>query len=210
MRRRLSLALLGLACGLAGGPAAAASGETLCGRMWIPEELELVCRPMAGGEGSSAVDVVPPGVSSPLLSRMTVRELERQGEDALAWEDPAAWLSRQMTVDTSQFAQTIRGYLDDPDSPLGGEVARDAAGSLLDGLDMLGRLALAGCDDPRENEPAGYWEMACDFTAGGLGVFTHLRLQANGTERLAVSMRTMNERRMRHFEAIAGTLGPER
>ncbi|MDF1586621.1 hypothetical protein [Marinimicrococcus flavescens] len=206
MRRSLSLAAFLLAAGLAGEAAAAG----LCERLWIPEELELDCRPMAGGAGGEAVDVVPPGVSAPLLSRMTVRELERKGEDALAWEDPSAWLTRQMTVDTSQFAGSIRSYLDDPDSPIGGEPSRGAVTSLLDGLSTLGRLALAGCEDPAQRAARGYWEMECSFTAGGLGVFTELRLQAEGERRYAVSMRTMNEKRLRHFQAIAGSLAAQR
>lgn len=205
MRRGLILPAFALA--LAGGLAGGAGAEpALCELLWIPQDLGLECRAMAGDAAGGAIDVVPPGVSAPLLSRMTVRPLERSGEDALAWEDPAAWLRRQMTVDTSQFAGSIRSYLDDPDSPFGNEASRGAVESLLMGLDTLGRLALAGCEEPAEHPSRDYWDMECSFTAAGLGVFTELRLQARGAERYAVSMRTMNERRLRHFQAIAASL----
>ena len=119
MRHRLRIASFGLllALGLAAGEAA----QELCAELTIPPQLDLFCSP-APGSAPGAVEIAPSGGAFSALSRMTVRPLDRE-DDALAWSDPAVWLRRQMTLDTSSFAGAVSGLADDPDSPFAGERA---------------------------------------------------------------------------------------
>jgi hypothetical protein len=50
--------------------------------------------------------------------------------------------------------------------------------------------------------------MRCSFTPGGVGMLVHLRLVVQGERRWAITMRSANEQRLRHFEAIANSFGP--
>lgn len=204
-RRRLKLlpALLLPALLPAAAPALAAD---LCERLTIPPALNLACAE-APNVAQGAVVVEPVGGAFAALSRLTVRPLERSGEDALAWEDPAAWLKRQMTLDTSRYADVLGGVARDPDSPFAGPEASQALEGLKGALSSLGRLALGACDEPGETA-SGRWAMRCSFTPAGLGVLVHLRLVAEGERRWAITMRAANEQRLRHFEAIANSFAP--
>lgn len=178
----------------------------LCAALSIPAELGLVCEP-AEGEVAGVV-VRPQGSGFAALSRLTLRRLDRDSTaDALAWSDPAAWLERQMTLDTAGFATALRRLVEDPDSPLAGETMRAAVETLLGAIDRLGKLALAGCESPQLRRD-GRHVMSCRFTAGGFGVLLELQLVRNGDERWALALRTMNEQRLRHFQALAGAFRP--
>jgi hypothetical protein len=50
--------------------------------------------------------------------------------------------------------------------------------------------------------------MECRYTAGGFGVYLDERLEIEGGRRYLVTMRTMNEQRLRHFQAIANSFKP--
>jgi hypothetical protein len=204
--RRLSTALAGflLAAGIA-GPALA---QDLCAELTLPPALDLSCTPVPE-LAQGAVAVAPVGGTFAALSRMTVRPLVREGEDALAWRDPAAWLRRQMTMDTAGYADLLSGLAGSPDSPFAGESARGALDSLKSALGSMGRLPLTACDEPSATIPDRQWDMRCSFTAGGLGLLMHLRLVAAGEERWALTMRAANEQRLRHFEAIANSFAPD-
>lgn len=203
--RRLSAAFAGLL--LAAGAAYPALAQELCAELTLPPALDLSCTP-APELAQGAVAVAPVGGTFAALSRMTVRPLVREGEDALAWRDPAAWLRRQMTVDTAGYADLLSGLAGSPDSPFAGESARGALDSLKSALGGMGRLPLAACDEPGAVAP-DRWDMRCSFTAGGLGLLMHLRLVAAGEERWALTMRAANEQRLRHFEAIANSFAPD-
>lgn len=200
-------ALLGLLL-LAATPGAAGPADpaALCAALAIPEELGLVCEPVPGGP--PAVTVRPSGGGFSALSRLSVRRLDPESTaDALAWSDPGAWLERQMTLDTAGFAAALRRLADDPDSPLAGEGTRTAVETLLGAVDRLGRLALAACESPALRRD-GRHVMSCRFTAGGFGLLLDLQLLRSGEERWAIALRTMNEQRLRHFQALAGAFAP--
>lgn len=202
MRRALALLL---AAGAAGAPAAAAAAQDLCGALTVPPALGLACAPAAEA-GPGAVAVAPSEGSFAALSRLSLRPLDR-ARDPLAWSDPAGWLQRQMTVDTSSYAGLLGGAAQDPDSPFAGPEAKRALDSFASVLAGLGRLPLNACDTPLETE-AGRYGMSCRFTAGGLGMLLDLRLVADGERRWAMTARAANEQRLRHFEAIANSFRP--
>lgn len=185
---------------------ATAAELIVCMALTVPDQLGLGCRPAPELAPGAAV-VAPVEGSFSALSRMVVRPLDRAGEDALAWSDPEAWLRKQMTIDTSSYADLLSGLAASPDSPFAGPGAQAALETFKTALSSVGRLALTACDDPAATAP-GRWGMRCTFTAGGIGMFMHLRLVAAGEERWAVTMRAANEQRLRHFEAIANSFEP--
>lgn len=189
----------------AAGPAGAAEAAR-CEALDVPSQLGLGCAP-APEVAAGAITVAPAEGSFSALSRMTVRPLDRNGEDALAWSDPAAWLRQQMTIDTGSFADLLSGLADSPDSPFAGPDAQTALEGFKSALSSVGRLALHACDDPGLTKP-GQWDMGCRFTAAGVGMFMHLRLVAAGEARYALAMRAANEQRLRHFEAVANSFRP--
>ncbi len=196
-RRGLTAALLLMA---AASPATAAD---LCQRLAIPTELGLACTSIEGDP--LGVAVAPAGGGFAALSRMTIRQLE-QKNDPLAWTDPDEWLRQQVVVDTTGLADSIERYADDPDAPWGGATAMLLAESVRQALASVGRAALQVCSTPVETPTAK--SMGCRFGVGSLGLLLDLRLVNIGNERYAVSARSMNERRQRHFEAIANSLRP--
>lgn len=199
---RLALGLLLLQAAAAG--AEAQESTALCAALAIPEELALACEALPGGQNGILVRPREGGFAA--LSRMRLRKLD-PAADALAWSDPAAWLERQMTLDTAGFAAALRKLVDDPDSPLAGEGARAAIDTLLGAIDRLGRLALQACESPQLRRD-GRHVMSCRFAAGGFGLFLDLQLLRRGEERWAVQLRTMNEQRLRHFQALANAFAP--
>lgn len=176
----------------------------LCAALAIPEELALACETLPGGQNGVLVRPREGGFAA--LSRMTLRKLD-PAADTLAWSDPAAWLERQMTLDTAGFAAALRKLVDDPDSPLAGEGTRAAVDTLLGAIDRLGRLALQACESPQLRRD-GRHVMSCRFAAGGFGLLLDLQLLRRGEERWAVQLRTMNEQRLRHFQALAHAFSP--
>lgn len=202
--RGLTLAAVLLAGSLHGLPAEAAD---LCATLTIPPGLDLGCTPEPT-LAPDAVAVTPADGTFSVLSRMTLRPLQRIGEDELAWTDPAAWLRRQMTVDTSSYADLLSGLAESPDSPFAGENAQGALAGLKSALASVGRIGLAACDEPAATEP-DQWDMVCRFTAAGIGILMHQRLVSAGDERWAITMRAANEQRLRHFEAVANSFAAD-
>jgi hypothetical protein len=201
MSRRLTLALAlcsGLA--LAAGPAQA---QDLCGRFTVPDGLDLGCTErMEPGDGFRAV-LAPEGGTFSALSRMSVRELDPVA-DRLAWEDPAAWLERQMIVDLDGVADAVRDFGEDPDSPFGGEMARSAIAMLVSGLEGLSRLPLAACGDGPSSG-----ELTCRFGVEPIALVMRIMLAGDDEARYAFNIRTFNEQRLRHFTAIANSFDDE-
>lgn len=196
-RRGLTAALLLLAA------AAPATAADLCPRLTIPAELGLACAPIPGDPAAVAIE--PAGGGFAALSRMTVRQLG-QKDDPLAWTDPDEWLRQQVVIDTGGLADSIERYADDPDAPWGGATAMLLAESVRQALESVGRAALQVCGPPAVTPTAR--SMSCRFGVGSIGMLLDLRLVSIGNERWAVSARSMNERRQRHFEAIANSLTP--
>jgi hypothetical protein len=197
-----------IACALAAlavSATTADAAEGLCARLTVPDELGLVCIPGEAGSGDQIVTVQPTGGTFAALSRLTVRKLDR-GSDPLAWSEPDEWLRRQVVVDTSSIADGIDRLADDPDSPWGGATAMLLAENVRDALARMGRAALQACAEPRSQ--GAYREMACRFGAAPLALLLTMRLETRGDERWALSLRSANEQRQRHFEAIANSFSP--
>jgi hypothetical protein len=180
-----------------------ALGQEFCGRLTIPPELGLTCTP-AGDSTAEEVAIAPVAGTFALLSRMTLRRLDRSGADATAWSDPGGWLQSQMRVDVSALEGAVNTMGQDPDSPFAGGQATAALDGLKRALAQLTKLALTACDQPEPNG-SGEWHMRCNYTADGLGVLVALRLLAVGDTRWGITMRAANEQRLRHFEAIANS-----
>jgi hypothetical protein len=185
---------------------AAAVEPLACTALTVPDQLGLGCRE-APELAPGAVVVAPVESSFSALSRMLVRPLDRAGEDELAWSDPEAWLRKQMTIDTSSYADLMAGLAENPDSPFAGPSAQAALDTFKTALSSVARVALTACDDPALTSP-GRWGMSCAFTAGGIGMFMQLRVVAEGEQRWAMTMRAANEQRLRHFEAIGNSFEP--
>jgi hypothetical protein len=199
---RLTAAALVLGLATAAAPAGAAD---LCATLTIPPELGLTCAPVADRPGEVAVE--PASGQFAGLSRLTLRELRKDGPDALAWTDPRAWLRQQLTVNTGDVAGALRGLAESPDSPLAGPGAAGAVGAISSFLDRLARVALLGCEDAEEKAP-GRIELRCRYEVAGLAVQLTERVAIAGDRRWALVMRTMNEQRLRHLEAIANSFQP--
>ena len=200
--RRLTAALIVL---MAVPGAARAEAPALCAALSIPDQLGLTCR-AATDTAEGGVVIQPESGSFSSLSRMTVRPLDPV-TDALAWSDPEAWLRHQLVVDTSGVAGALDEMTDDPDSPFGSSMLKDAVGALVKGLGSLAKAPLAACEEPA-TRTRGRYDMSCVFGADGLGLDLLLRLQAAGDKRYGLSMRTMNEQRLLHFRAIADGFAP--
>jgi hypothetical protein len=184
-------------------PAGAAEG--LCARLQIPLELGLACTPGEAGSADQIVTVEPTGGTFAALTRLTVRRLD-QASDPLAWTDPDEWLRRQVAVDTGSLADGIEKFANDPDSPWAGATAMMLADNVRDALSRMGRAALQACSQP--SQKGDLREMSCRFGAPPLSLLLDMRLHAKGDQRWALSLRTMNEQRQRHLEAIANSFTP--
>lgn len=123
--------------------------------------------------------------------------------------NPTQWLRDRMrlVIDGDKWLQEI---FDDPDSPFGGDNLTEMRTLLERSLDELSKLAewpLKYCDPVMQGDnPAGkYHQLVCRYSFGTVTQHLVLRLQqANGLW-YQTAIRTMNERRLRHFIAIANS-----
>jgi len=214
--RRLSLPLAALALSLAAVSAmaqeaadpdadgSAGSAGDLCDRLFVPEGYGLTCERQVGEDAVSERAVVKPlDGDFADFSRLSLRPLDREA-DALAWEEPERWLEEQMVVDMSGIVDRLQGMAEDPDNPLGGTPFTTALEAIAQSLDSLSRLALTGCGEPEALDEERR-RLACSWSLGPVEVLMRLRLVEEGGERYALSLWTMNEQRLRHFEAIANS-----
>lgn len=199
VRRRL-ICMMAAALGLgASGPGAAAVDG--CGPLTVPEELGLVCR--IEGTGPDEILVVEPeGGTFQALSRLTLRELDPVA-DRLAWNEPEAWLEQQMVVDVGALSAALDEVGGDPDSPFGSEMIKSGIAMLVDGLEELSRLPLSACSGVASDE-----ELDCRFGIEPFLLFMRISLVAQDEARFAFNIRTFNEQRLRHFNAIANSFDP--
>lgn len=199
MRGRLiNLAAAALTLGVSGPGTAAVDG---CAPLTVPEELGLVCRTERTGPGEILV-VEPDGGTFQALSRLTLRELDPVA-DRLAWSEPEAWLERQMVVDVDALSAALDEVGGDPDSPFGSEMIRNGITLLVDGLEELSRLPLSACSGAATDE-----ELDCRFGIDPFLLFMRISLVAQDEARFAFNIRTFNEQRLRHFNAIANSFDP--
>ncbi len=186
---------------LTAGPAAAAGFD-------VPEGFVSERVPEMDGEaGWRDVLVVHPvdGLFAELSSVRLV-ELAEHVDDA------DAWLKSRLSGDFGDFGdpEGAEGLFASPDSPFADpafDALRDALPKLLAGLRSLAELPLNFCDDPTTgyNASGAFRELHCVFAVGPVRQFLVLRLQEAGGRWFHTEIRTMNERRLRHFTAIANS-----
>lgn len=198
----LAFALL-VAAGLV-APAADAQSDP-CASLFVPPESGLVCESSAEDDRVRA-SVTPTDGPFAEFSRMTLRELDPE-RDALAWRRPERWLRAQMEVDLGDYVAMLQRFARDPDNPFGGESARSVLEGLAAALDKLGRLALAGCRDPRRLR-SGQQVLRCRFGREPLALHVQVRLVAADERRWAINIRSLSARRLRHLEAVANSFRP--
>jgi hypothetical protein len=194
--RRNLLALVGL---IALDAPAVAAPVDLCERLFVPEGYALTC----SVEGSSATGwnlLVQPteGAFAP-LSELSIRPA------AEPIEDPAGWLKEQLTMDMSQFDAALDELLHSPDSPIADTPIVGQLESWRGVLHAAAGWPLAGCAEPERLAAADSWRMACEWKVGPLRQEMELRLVERDGERYAMTIRAMNEHRMRHLVAIANS-----
>ena len=194
--RSMFLALATLA--LLGGRAAA-SEDTLCERLFVPEGYALDCSVQtAVAEDDWLLKVHPVEGAFAPLSELSIRPVREPVAD------PNAWLREQLTLDMSSFDATLEELLHGADSPL---ADTPIVGQLESWRSLLRQAAgwpLAGCDEP-ELADDDSWHMECAWELGPFRQYMALRLIEADGERYAVRIRAMNEQRMRHLVAIANS-----
>jgi hypothetical protein len=176
----------------------------LCASLLVPEATGLVCH--ASDEEGVRTVVAPTDGRFADLNRLTLRELDRQ-RDALAWERPDRWLQSQMEIDVSAWVDRLKRLAREPDSPIAGKEVQRTIEMLALGLDRLGRLPLVGCRKPRL-VASGQRVLRCRFGAEPFALNLQVRLIAAGDRRFAANIRSVGERRLRHFEAVANSFRP--
>jgi len=196
MRTALALAatLLALPSALQAAP---------CDALPVPAELGLACT----ADVTGWAEVTPSEGLWSALSRLEVRELDRV-EEPLAWSEPASWLRRQVTYDLTGLVERLVTRVNDPDSPFGNSAIDTTLAGIADTITGWAKVAEAGCvDDPGRAERTG---LTCRWEAGPLALGMILRVVADGERRFAIRAYAMNERRLRHFTAIANGFRPDR
>ena len=180
----------------AGTTAAAAD---LCDALFVPEPYDLVCTPAPGTPGEPERVIVRSTTSryGP-LNELALREV------AETVDDPGEWLRRQLILDLSDAETALRDHVDDPDSPFADTGLDDFIESILATARQVAQLPLEGCDEPAEIRD-GVWEMRCLWDAGLFRQHLAMRLVDRRGEKYAITMRSVNERRLRHFLAIANS-----
>jgi hypothetical protein len=200
MAMRLGV-VIGTAClawTVAAGPAKAAGD--LCARLFVPEGYDLGCalEPEQSGRGPAVV-VRPTDSTFGPLSELRLRRVEEPVAD------PAAWLRQQLTLDLSPVDSALQELSRDPDSPITGTPLAEQLSEWRELLGSAATLPLAGCGEPARRAGVDAWEMACDWELGPLRQYMTFRLVERAGERYAITIRTMNEQRLRHLVAIANS-----
>jgi hypothetical protein len=197
----------GLIAGLLAAAAVPAVAEDLCATLRIPAGLDLDCMADASaGPGAVAIGPTGDALFAP-LSRMTLRELDAAGADAEAFNAPERWLRARTRLDLAGVGRDLESGLLGPDSPFAGEAGRSAISGLVGLLESLDRLVDSACEAPRERR-AGRWEVECRYALGGVTLLRELRLVRAGERVYAIELRSMNEQRLRHFQALANSFEP--
>jgi hypothetical protein len=184
-----------------GATLAAAPGEDLCARLFVPEGYALGCTLEGDPSGSGEAAVIRPADSAfAALSALSLRRVEEPVED------PAAWLREQLTVDLSPVDSALKELTRGPDSPVTNTPLAEQLQAWRELLGSAATLPLAGCGEPRLLAGGvDTWEMACEWELGPLRQYMRLRLVERADERHAIRIRTMNEQRLRHLVAIANS-----
>lgn len=188
---------------------AQASAATLCERLYVPDDIGLECVvdvPEAGGNDGK-ITVKPDGGPFVDLSRMSVRQLDRT-DDGKAWLDPEEWLESQLTLDFTNVVGALEDLADDPDNPLAGSGFSTVVTSFRQLLTGFGNLPLTGCE-PVHRRSSQTRALNCLWGIEPITLQLEVRLIGSGEARYASNLWSMNEKRMRHFQAIANSFTAE-
>ena len=192
-------ALLTLLLGVAlARPAASATAQDVCARLFIPQGYGLACTRAEAADGSWTVTVQPTEGPFAGLSQLTLEPVEAPVDQ------PAAWLRERVRFDLSGVADNLRDYLASPDNPFAGSSLEPLLQQWLDGVEFIADLPLKNCDEPHEIA-AGSWEIACEWRLLDLEKFLTARLIERDGQTYSMVIRAMNPRRMRHLVAIANS-----
>ena len=94
----------------------------------------------------------------------------------------------------------------DADSPITGTPLAEQLDAWRGLLGSAATWPLTGCGEPASLAGGiDGWEMACDWQLGPLRQYMRLRLVERAGVRYAMTIRTMNEQRLRHLVAIANS-----
>ncbi len=195
LRRRVPTLVIVLLTAFLAGRAgeATAGGDGVCRLLTVPPGFLARCERSSLGVRLVVRD---PGADHP-FERLTLRELVRRGDDALAWTDPRRWLERQLMLDTRGLARSL--------DRLRREAGEPTVAMLLRGLarllSRLGGLALGACDHRRSL--VGHRVLSCRFGRDPLELFVQVRLIEVGERRFAVNITALDRRRLRRLEAVA-------
>ncbi len=188
MRRCLTLAIVLSAV------AGSAAAEGLCENLAVPAGTDLVCS--VDAEGATVVRA-PDSPFGP-FNRLWIRQLDAPVDD------PAAWLTEQMSFDTSGMSTLVERWANHPDNPIKPEVIAPSLETLFDALRDLEQLSRSGCSEPRERR--GRWSMRCTYDAGiARGVVDLTLIETDGLP-IHADARAASERRAREFEALVNGL----
>lgn len=155
------------------------------------------------GEIVTVLEVRPIEGNFTHLSAMSLRPVLRP------ITDPTLWLHNRMrlVIDGNKLLEEI---FDDPDSPFAGDELTEMRNLLERSLNELSKLAewpLKYCNPITEGDSLGgaYFQLSCHYSIGAVTQYLLLRLHhANGAW-YQTTVRTMNERRLRHFIAISNS-----
>jgi hypothetical protein len=179
----------------------AVPADELCARLFVPEGYALACtyESVPGGGDGRAV-VRPTDSAFAPLSELSLRAVEEPVDD------PAAWLKARLTLDLSSMDAALDDLARNPDSPITGTPFAEQLEGWRDLLGSAATLPLAGCAEPAPlHGGIDGWEMACDWELGPVRQYMRFRLVERASARYAMTIRTMNEQRLRHLVAIANS-----
>jgi hypothetical protein len=192
--------MLGALALLGAGSAAEAADAGPCSRLFLPEGYDLVCSVQPGtGRDDWELTVRPETGSFAWLSRLTLRPL------AEPVDDPASWLRGQVKIDVAPLDDALTAFLNDQDNPFADSDWWQSLGGLKGVVTSFADLPLEACDEPREQPVEQSWEMACRWGVGSLHQYLTVRLVERDELLYALRIEAMNERRFKHFVAIANS-----
>jgi hypothetical protein len=183
-----------------GAAAAQTPADDLCARLFVPEGYELGCTLESDAAGSAGAVVRPTDSAFGPLSELSLRRVEEPVED------PASWLRERLTLDLSPVDSALKELTRGPDSPITNTPLAEQLQAWRALLGSAATLPLAGCKEPQHLAGGiDAWEMACDWELGPLRQYMRFRLVERAGEHYAITIRTMNDQRLRHLVAIANS-----
>jgi hypothetical protein len=178
----------------------AAASAPSCARLFIPEQLHLICRAEQGpGIGDWRLVVEPANGAVAMLTHLEVRHVDEPVDD------PAAWLQDQVRLGLHEVRASLQHLLDSSDNPIAGSRLNKSIKDWIQRSDYIDDIPLSGCQEPEPHGGPNGWQMACRWGIGDVESQLILRLDGPAEERHLMTIRAMTERRLRHLLAIANS-----